>query len=259
MSLDLYCGSFAKFYSRDFETPQFRFCRENNMEYRLVIEGEPIDWFTPENAEERAEAFIRQLNTKLKDSNHPACEWDDSQQPYLTEQLFERSLNSLILVAAYSHRPDLRCPEHLPDDLEADQAYSESTLQKYYIGPMAILESHVFLPSTADALFFSESPIGFDISVTTTANLKFALKRLAEGRWKNSIDPESWFNRGPAPGGGKSYVEEKSLLPWRKKWREVQEHPPADSLSWDAEYAFGCISRLLQFSERTGLPILKDF
>ena len=259
MSLDLYCGSFAKFYSRDFETPQFRFCRENNIEYKLVIEGEPINWFTPDNARGRSAAFIEKLNSKLAVKGRAPSAWDDTKQDYLVEQLFERSLNSLILTAAYLYRPELACPEHLPSDLETDQAYSESTTQKYYIGPMAILESHIFLPSKADTLFLDESPIGFDVSVTTTANLKFALKRLAEGRWQGNVDADSWFKRGPAPGGGKSYVEEKSLLPWRKKWREVVEPSPADSLNWDAEYAFGCLSRLLQFSEQTGLPITKDY
>tara|TARA_R110000744_G_scaffold351533_1_gene457370 strand:- start:1169 stop:1945 length:777 start_codon:yes stop_codon:yes gene_type:complete len=257
VSLDLYCGSLSKFYSRDFETPQAKFARENGFEYQLVYEGEPIDWFNPVEARDKADAFIEKLTSRLGEKEN-TCRWDDKRTEYAVEQLHVRSLSALLLTAAYLYRSDLQRPEHVPEGFESDPAYEESSDREYYIGPLAILESHIFLPCDADSLFWDENPLGFDKFVTTTGNLRYALNWLADKRWNGNVEADKWFNRGPAPSAGKTLVQEKSIVPWRKKWRDKFEEVPANSLNWDAEYAFGCFSRLLDFSDRTGLPLLMD-
>lgn len=193
MSLDLYCGSLSKYYSRQFETPQARVAREKGLEYRLVYEGEPVDWPDSDDAGRRVDDF----QSRIQEKNAAVTSWEDDNPNYFAEQLFDYSLNGLLLACAYHYRPELTRPASSLNGLSGDPAYDEAVDREYYFGPLAISEAHLYVPADVDALLMCKDPMGWDIVVTTTSNLRYALDWSRKNIWNGETDVDLWFKEGP--------------------------------------------------------------
>lgn len=254
MSLDLYAGPLARYYSRDWETPQQRFAREQGMAYEVAYVGEPPTWLTREEAVAKVEEFRATVAAKVGEK---VAGWSEEHPSYLAHQLHAKARDALLLVAAYNHRKDLDRPKTAPPALAADPAYAEASQRGYYLGPMAILEAHIFLPSDENKIFLVRDPMGREQVVTTTSNLRYALETLASEAWASHVEPSAWFARGDqAPG--KVLLEKPSFLPWNKKWVEVDAPAVDDVVRYDAEYAFGCFAVMLPYAETHQVPLRTD-
>lgn len=256
MSLDLYAGPLATFYTRQFETPQARGAREAGLEYRLVYDGEPIKWLSPETAKDKVAEFQRHLSEK-SDGKLPA-QWNESSEAIYVEQLFAGCRDALVLLAAYVSKPQRPFPTTAPASLEDDPVYAGATGETYLFGPISILESNIWLPADADVTLFANDPMGWELFVSTHSNLAYALKRLSKHVWNDETDVEKWAARGPAPGRGLSYQKRKWRMPWQSEFIKSQEPAPQGALMWDAEYAFAIFSQALEFARKHNVPIRID-
>jgi len=259
MSLDLYAGPLGKYYQRDFETPQQRLGREQGWETSIVYAGEEPEWLTPDNVRQVIEAFKSQIFEAMGEVAPEISNWNENTDQYITEQIFHECHAALQLITAYTYRSELSRPKRLPENLDADPAFSEASDKDYYIGPLAILESHLFLPDTSKRIFASEDPMGWQVVITTTSALRHALEYLADKIWQGRVMPDEWFIRGAVPTG-KVMVEKKTLLPWNKnKWvTKDEEHNIEDEVLWNAEYAYGVFFKMLNFAEDNNVPIRQD-
>lgn len=256
MSLDLFSGSLARYYSRDFETPQARYARENGLNYKLIYTEDEPRWLTPTEAPN----YVEKFRGEIADQINPNIEtdWREDVSQYFVEQLFEEALDSLILVAAYQMRTDLKRPKRTPAHIENDPAYSESVEQEYYLGPMAILEATLWLPGEEDVQFSAKDPMMWDVNISSTGNLKRALENLANTVWNGNVDVDAWFSRGVAPGKGIVKRKRKIRLPRQSEFVEEREREPENSLIWNAEYAFSVFWRAVEFSQENRCPIRTD-
>lgn len=259
MSLDLYAGPLGKYYQRDFETPQQRLGREQGWETSIVYAGEEPEWLTPDNVVQVIGVFKDQVFETMGDAAPNIHNWNESTDEYLTEQVFHECHAALLLITAYTYRSELSRPDKLPDDIDANIAMSEASEKDYYIGPLAILESQLFLPDDSDRIFALKDPMGWQVVITTTSALKYALEYLAQNVWQGETQPDFWYNRGAVPKG-KVMVEKKSVLPWAKsKWiSKDEEHSIVDEVKWNAEYAYGVFHKMLNFAEKHNVPIRQD-
>ena len=256
MSLDIYAGSLAKYYSRDFETPQARFARENGIDYQLVYAGEAPAWPSVNSATAIIDGFCNNIASHTE--GKARADWDDDVSDYFAEQLFEEARNALVLLAAYQNREDLVLPSKMPRDFDKDLAYSEAVEKAYYIGPMATFESALWLPIEDELLFMIDDPMGWKIVVNTHGNLEKALSALAAEVWSDKTDVAGWFERGPAPGRGATMQKRKFRLPWQSEHVKKQEEEPDGSLLWNAEYAFSVFTKALDFARKRRVPIRID-
>lgn len=258
MSLDLYAGSLGRYYQRDFETPQQRYGRENNLETSIVYSGDTPNWLTPNNTEKSIDVFKDELFRSMGETCRDIRQWDESSREYKTEQLFAECHAALLLVTAYTYRSDLTRPKKLIGDVQSDVAIDEASERKYYMGPLAIFECHLFLPSKENGIAILNDPMGWQIAVTTTSALRDALEYVAEYVWGNAVFPQKWFEGGAVPVG-RTKVIKKSKFPWKRKsvWMDDQ-HSIDDEVLWNAQYAYAVFLDFLKFAEANNVPIRQD-
>lgn len=259
MGLDVYAGTLVRFYSRDWERAVQRFAREQGLNYSEVYtDGIVPDWPDKKQAVEMVSGFRDRLQDQFGGEISDVASWSEEECSYDTDKIDYNGRNSLVFLAAYLNRPELTLPDMLPADLDADQAYSEAVNQKYYTGAMSILECGVFLPSQRTGLFITENPMGVEQVVTTTQSLRWALDWLSDKVWSGDTKPEEWRKRGLTTGGGKVLKQARGLLPWRKKFVEIEEPPVPNTLKHNAEFGFGVLTAMLAFSDQYNVPILMD-
>lgn len=259
MGLDVYAGTLGRFYSRDWERAVQRLARKEGWKYSEVyVDGIIPDWPDKENAISMVSEFRDRIRDQVAGEIADIASWSEDECPYETDKIDYDGRNSLVFLAAYLNRPELKLPDKLPADLDADQAYSEAVEQEYYLGAMAILECGMFLPSQESKLFMIENPMGAKQVVTTTESLRGALERLSEKVWSGDTKPEKWRKRGLTPIGGKIFMQVRGLLPWTKKIVEIKEPPVPSRLKHDAEFGFGVLTAMLAFSDQYNVPIMMD-
>ena len=256
MALDLYAGSLAKYYSRDWETPIARLARENGWSYQTAYSGDVPDWLDRQAAQLKVSAFIANLEERSRRSNGGSVNWNDNIEHWIALQLHRQCLDALILVAAYLKRTDLVRPMSLPKSVEADPAYAEAAAGGYYNGILAILEAQMFIPAESHLFAIMKDPMGWDLAVTTTRNLRDALAMLNKKNWNSNAQVETWLDRGP-PEWGASLKERSIRIPWKS---EFKQSPVVETvnLMHCAEYGFAVFSSLLNFAEEHKVAIRHD-
>jgi len=255
--LDVYAGPLGKYYKHDYLSTQAQMAEEMGFEFKTVYpDGEP-NWLTDKNAAKKIKAFRKAIEKQTKDTSPDMASWSEEGDDYFIEQLNWDCLAALIHVTSYTIRQDLERPKDFSGDYEDYPAYAESDEKNYYFGPLAILESDMFLPSKGEAFILAETPLKGEIIVTSTSNLKRTLQFLEKNLWHGAAKPEEWYERGPASTG----VEQSVRISEETGEPEVFEieHPPVEDLALhNAEYAYGVLFKMLAYSEKHKVPIAMD-
>ena len=255
--LDVYAGPLGKFYKKDYLSTQAQIAKELGAEFKTVYpDGEP-DWLTDKNAQKKIRAFRESLAKETKDNSPDMANWTEDTNEYLIEQLNWDCLSALIHITAHTIRQDIKRPKEFSGDYEDYPAYIESDDKGYYLGPLAILESDLYLPSNGQSFLFHETPLKDEVLITTTANLKRTLEFLNKAQWKGKARPDEWFTRGPVTDG---ISQEIKVSPVTGKSEIVEvEHPPVDDIALhNAEYAYGVLHKLLSYAQKHNVPIAMD-
>jgi len=250
MGLDLYSGSLSKFYARDYETPQARFARQTGLtQYTLYADSSP-----PRKSED-VKPFILQFHKDLSEffnrQNAEFTPWDEDKDIYLTEQLHHECFLALQVMCLSVYRGEDYTGAY--DDSDALTAFLKMrSREEYFESGHAVLECQLFVTGTDTQCVPADDGVGGRVIMTTTSNLRLVLDQMNARVWSNKAKPEKWFERGPVTA---SSVEiKRGFFPWKK----VESKPPANPVLWNAEYAFGVFSKLLDFSEKNHLPIRQD-
>ena len=255
MGLDLYSGSLSKFYAREYETPQARFAKENNLPHQTLYAegGGPLD---REKAKQAISVFLKNLSEYFVQSNGEFTSWDETKDLYLTEQLHEECFKALQVMCLSAYRKEDFVGAF--DDAEKiDSFLSMKSREEYFESGHAVLECQLFVPGIHDQCTPADDGIGGRVIMTTTSNLRQILDMMNSKIWGNNAQPKKWFERGPV-ARGKVMEVKRGFLPWKKTVKEVDAVLPANPLMRNAEYAFGVFSTLLSFAEKHHLPIRQD-
>lgn len=256
MGLDLYAGPLWRLYAGDIERPSQRLGQEMGLKVEVTYApgAGPLSKEKAHQAVAELRPLIDRQAMKMWGSTRDISNWNEDYEGYFSEQLRAEGIQSIVLMAAYDHRRDLTRPPRLPSSIDNDPAISEASERNYYVGPMAVLEAQLILPSGENFLTAIEEANGSRSYVTSTSNLAMVLEQLRESIWNNRVDVDGWFSRGLVPADG--HVSQLSV-----DGRTVQRlpvEPVEDQVKHDAEYAFAVFSKALAFAEAHGVPIRHD-
>jgi hypothetical protein len=261
VGLDLYAGTLTRYYSGKWLTTVQQASKEMGIPVSVDYASGAAPWLPPERAAAAVAEFATQLS-KRWGARHscfarPPIWNEDQSTPYLTEKPDHDGIRSLVLVAAYLERSDLRRPQVLPVSLDLDPAYAEAMHRGYYIGPMAVFEAQLFLPGDASFLVVQRDPLGATRYITSIGDLKQVIADVNGRSWNASPELlEAWRKRGLCSSG-----------PVQKVWKvdpqqgmKVVEEPNlvVDKVEHNAQFAMGCFWRLCEFAETHNVPIVVD-
>lgn len=264
VGLDLYAGTLTRYYSGQWLTTVQRVAQEVGMPCEIVYASGRPPWLQPEEASSAVRAFCHALSTRwgarFKCFEQPPSWNERADAPYQTEKPDHDGIRSLVMVAAYLERPDLTRPV-VPDD-EPDPACAEAVQRGYYMGNMAVLECHLFLPGNANYLIVAEDPLGAERFTTSIGILRGALDDVNARAWQAS--PEvigSWYERGLIRFGPTQTVVQVEVdsAAGRVRQETTEERTEVyDQIEHNAQYALACLYRLCDFAVARDLPIIVD-
>jgi hypothetical protein len=183
---------------------------------------------------------------------------EEPSTPYTTEKPDHDGVRSLVLVAAYLARPELARPTVMPKDLAEDLAYCEAGERGYYMGPMAVLEAHLFLPGDDNYIIGAVDPLGVKRVITSLGMLETILKELNAQTWNASPEIlESWHMRGLVPWGPVHKVWKWGEKPGTGEIVE-ERNDEADKFEVNAQYGLACFTRVVEFARQHNVPIVVD-
>lgn len=256
MGLDLYAGPLWRLYAGDIERPSQRLGKEIGLKVDVAYApgAGPLSKEKAHQAVADLRPLIDRQAEKMWGSTRDISNWNEDYEGYFSEQLRTEGIQSIVLMAAYDHRRDLTRPTRLPTSIDSDPAVSEAWERNYYVGPMAVLEAQLTLPSSENFLTAVEEASGSRSYVTSTSNLAMVLEQLRVSIWNNQVDVDAWFSRGLVPADG--HVSQLSAD--GRTIERLPVEPVEDQVKHDAEYAFAVFSKALAFAEAHRVPIRHD-
>jgi|CXWL01.1.fsa_nt_gi hypothetical protein len=240
MGVHIYSGSLVRFYTNNWENEIQRWARENGVKYQSSFAGPTPAWPTSDEATEHL-AWMRS-------TFEHGVSWNDDETDYHTIKLHQEGRDALTLVAAHLHRPDLPMPLSMPADPMDDVALAEAGPKGYLIGPIAAFESSLIVPGDFDGVTFVESPLHERVLTCSTKFLRNAMAFVRKGYWSDSVEPDSWLNRGLIYARDSGSVDVAS-------GDFTADDEPEGSLQGNAEFAFGAYSSVLAFSDKHNTAI----
>ena len=148
-------------------------------------------WIAAESAAVKVADWIALLNAQVFQASVAP---NEALEAYWTEQFPARVRDALIVWVAHLQRPDLPRPEKLTAPPAAYAAYREATAMGSYVGPIAVVEATIFLPSSVNKLCGHNDALGRPALVTTTWALRNILDQINERCWQaGKAQQEAWL------------------------------------------------------------------
>ncbi len=256
MGLDIYAGTFVRYYARNWKTVAQQFCEENGLQYSRIGVHEDIP--TQERAsvkeiEEAVNVWQGQLVSALQNSGiQNAKVWtEDNVAPYYTNKPDWDALGALLLYAAGKllgqHYPEKYKKNMKYQDVLKIMGVAESPYNNWSIF------SHVchYIPIEDSIVFRYPLANGAEVIIGTVKCLKYELSKINELDWK---------------------AEEETIL----KWSETEGYPAEGTLSGGgllqmltrheayhteslAKFAFSILWQAVEFAERERVAIIFDY
>jgi len=206
VGLDVYVGSLARYYSREWETVVERYSREHGIPHTTI--------YADQVAQPEQKSFVGRLKGLLKGGaaaappkpqfpswdlvaeavpkwqggfaralDDPGFAWDDSREaPYFTDKPGWDGHGGLVLLAAYDEHPEATPPESLPAEWGDDRVLQDSAADRYgKTRYRQIIAPQVWLPFEADTLLQFPFP-GFEEALTGSSVALLAQLRELNGR-----------------------------------------------------------------------------
>lgn len=255
MGLDIYSGSLARYYCRDFKTPAQLISERAGFELETVFEQENPFFSDAETSQAAIMAMKADLAERFSDQAPDIASWNDDCPDQLVLQLHQECRDALLLLVAYAYRPELTRPSQMPRQIDHDPALAEANDRGYYMGPLAILECQMYIPFDSGLLLATEDPIKQQIVATSVANLKGALTAVEARYWPDGSDIEAWFDSGPQPRPNEVVW---TISPDGSRSEEKPEYSE-DEVLRNGQYAFSVLSKIATFAHDNKTAVRLDF
>jgi hypothetical protein len=236
MGLDVYVGSFTRYYAGDWELIAQQAAREMGMPLRVVRrQADPADAIRdPEAIRPIVKQWRDQLSESLSEHLSTPLDWnEEAGAPYFTDKPAWDCYSDLMLWAAYGEHPELLRPETSVEDFGHDPAYARSTAKDFRSRYSHLLEVEWWLPCDFSFVFQAEKIGGGAVLIGSSVVLARQLDDLNSGTWRAGSD---------------------RLGAWR---REGSEH--GTPLEIGARFAFALVRSLAEKSVTNRLPMLLDY
>ncbi len=146
MGLDVYVGTFTRYFTGDWETIAQRLGREQGIPVEIIQPSAPPDAITdPDDIRNWILNWKRDFVASVREQADVEVDWSESPgEPYFTDKPGFDGLAALHMLAAYSLYPTERTPATIPDSWADDRvvrAYNDDeprtlgTLFKARVGP----------------------------------------------------------------------------------------------------------------------------
>ena len=171
-----------------------------------VVDARPGDEEEPppvDEIREAVEAWRSQLNEELAEQLPEPLDWDESEAaPYFTDKPDWEGYGSVLLLAVYDERGDLRRPTRVVGDWTRDRAWKEGSKSGFEASRYQhLLLPEMWLPGGNDLQIVAEDPAGDEVEIGSTFALLEELQELNARTFRG--DPrslEEWRQAGPSRG-----------------------------------------------------------
>ena len=199
MGLDIYAGTFTRYYARNWKTVAQQFCDENGLQYSMVGAQEEKQ-ASVEEIEEAVNVWQKQMVAALHSSGIQAARaWrEDNERPYYTNKPDWDALGALLLFAAGK-----LMKRTYPKKYKKNLKYHE-VLEIMGVGESPYhnwsLFSNVchYIPMDDSLVFKYPLANGTEVMIGTTKCLKYELTKINEAAWK--ADEETILNWSKTEG-----------------------------------------------------------
>ncbi len=198
MGLDIYVGSFTRYYAGDWETVVQKLAKEQGLEVQMVRNNLPADAITdPDQIRPAILSWRDQLSRSLGSNIQAPLDWDETQEaPYFTDKPAWDCYASLLLWAAYSEHPELPRPRDCIEDWTTDAAFQRSADPKFKTAFSHLLRDvEIWLPNEFEFTFRAADPSGHELNFGSSNTLLAQLELLNRKTWNAADDRLSAWRR----------------------------------------------------------------
>lgn len=259
MGMDLYSGTFTRYYARNWKTKLQQWAEENKFEFQTITpESNKVEDRRLSSEEIQANVEIWRdnlLNAIRSQLNTEVIPWQENNTaPYYTDKPDWTAFEALLLfIACKTYN------EPLPDKIGKKMSFEDFEISKRAYEDLKLRWSLLsgticWLPLDEYFVFEGELPLG-EGHISTTACLLQELEKINEFGWNADEQTiKSWCETE-----GYIYADAPIVdLPGG-----IQAHPASNDYQWDTEslakYAYSIFCQAAKFSSVNRVPILMDY
>ena len=254
MGLDIYAGTLTRYYAKNWKTVTQQAAEKNNWGFQVIRpdedESQPQDVVPVEQIQEHMQQWSGMITTALfADGDHEPWE-ENNEKEYYTDKPDWCAFGALLLYGAclQYHLP-------IPQQIKKGWDYFEDSivaraLKDENFNWSLFTDAEWWLPFKEPVLFRCQAPNGVEITMGTTGDLLNELRKINELSW-NADDSTivQWLETEGYPIDGE-------IVDGTYKILEIHTEYDVESL---AKYAFSILYQAALFSEKHGVPIIKDY
>lgn len=187
MGLDIYVGSFTRYYSGDWETVVARTAREQGVGFRVIRSNpDPPDKITdPSVIRQAVEGWRTSLEAGLRSHLPGGLSWDERQQTeYFTDKPDWVGYSGVVLLAAHIACPQVPQPERATVHFDKDEAYQNLAAQKFRCRFSQIFDVEAWLPCSFPFTFHVPDLTGTEVRFGSSVTLLEQLRLLNDESYK---------------------------------------------------------------------------
>jgi len=198
MGLDIYVGSFTRYYCGDWETAAARAAREQGIPFEVVRPNPgPQDAVKdPAVIHQAVESWRTALEAGMRQELVDGLSWDErAGAGYFTERPGWVGYSGVVLLAAHTACPDHPRPEFSITHFDNDAAFQDLAAREFRCNFSHVFEVEIWLPCAFAFTFRAQDIAGHEVIFGSSRTLLEQLRRLnndiykadAEtlGRWKS--------------------------------------------------------------------------
>lgn len=252
MGLDIYAGTFVRYYAKNWKTQTQQFCEKNGLTYN-IIRANPKEHENTASVEEIIEGVNSwQEQMKIMLSNHDINSfefWDENnEKEYYTDKPDWDAFGAMLLMtAATVLKKDF--PKDYQKGMDFHPYIYEAFEQKLSNWSLFAGVCH-FIPQKEYITFNWLLANGKEASISTVASLKAELDIINQLLWNADEKTILEWNHSegyPTDGTVQNGIYQKGTV-----------HTVYDTESL-AKYAFSIFYQAVQFAEKNNVPIILDF
>jgi hypothetical protein len=197
MGLDIYVGSFTRYYAGDWELIAARAARELGAEFNVIRHYDPPEALRdPEEIRPLVLEWRNGLSESLASSLAEPLDWrEDADARYFTDKPAWDGYQGLLLWTAYEEHPEFERPSSIPEHIDRDPAIKLSMNERKTRYPALLFSTNFWLPVRLPFVFETVDVGGKKAVIGSSYSLEQELSELNQRTWKMSDDELDYFAR----------------------------------------------------------------